>query len=113
MRRHPQLIEAAGGRCVTGDRAGRVEVLSLEQLAAADPEVIVLVPCGYDLERGARELLQTPLLQSDGAHGSCAMQAAESPAFDVSSALCIAAAASQLPAVKVECAGSNFAALPE
>ena len=56
---------------MTGDRAGRVEVLSLEQLAAADPEVIVFVPCGYDLERGARELLQTPLLQSEGAHGCC------------------------------------------
>ena len=67
MHRHPQLIEAAGGQCVTGERAGRVEVLSLEQLAAADPEVIVFVPCGYDLERGARELLQTPLLQSEGA----------------------------------------------
>ena len=41
-------------------------VISLEQLAAADPEIIVFVPCGYDLERGARELLNTPLLQTDG-----------------------------------------------
>ena len=51
-----------------------MEVLSLEQLAAAGPEVIVFVPCGYDLERGARELLATPLLQSDGASrpgGNC------------------------------------------
>jgi hypothetical protein len=64
--RHPQLIEAAGGQCVTGVRGGRVEVITLEQLAAVDPEVIIFVPCGYDLARGAQELLNTSLLQSEG-----------------------------------------------
>lgn len=64
--RHPQLIEAAGGVCVTGETRGKVTILPLEKLVAADPDDIIFVPCGYDLERGAQELRDSELLQSDG-----------------------------------------------
>lgn len=64
--RHPQLIEAAGGSCVSGETRGKVTVLQLEHLAAADPDAIVFVPCGYDLERGTQEVMATPMLESEG-----------------------------------------------
>ena len=34
--------------------------LTIEQLAAADPDVIAIMPCGFDIERSCREM--TPLV---------------------------------------------------
>lgn len=51
----PELVEAAGGQSVVGRVAVHSPWLSWEELAAADPEVIVLMPCGFDLPRTVRE----------------------------------------------------------
>lgn len=51
---------------MTGEKRGKVIIITLEELAAADPDSIIFVPCGYDLERSAQELLKTTLLQSEG-----------------------------------------------
>ncbi len=51
----PQMIEIAGGVDVLGLPGERSEVVSWEQLAAAEPEVLVVMPCGYDAERAAQE----------------------------------------------------------
>lgn len=51
----PELVEAAGGSAVVGRAAAHSPWLSWEELAAADPEVIVLMPCGFDLPRTVRE----------------------------------------------------------
>lgn len=44
----PQLIEMAGGQDVLGFPAERSEQSTWEAVAAARPEVVVVMPCGYD-----------------------------------------------------------------
>jgi iron complex transport system substrate-binding protein len=51
----PQLIEYAGGRDVAGMPGQPSELSSWEELAAFEPEVVVVMPCGYDLERAHEE----------------------------------------------------------
>jgi iron complex transport system substrate-binding protein len=51
----PQLIEYAGGIDVLGLPGESSEVRSWEELAAARPEVVVVMPCGYDAERALQE----------------------------------------------------------
>ena len=51
----PQLIEYAGGIDVLGMPGENSERRSWEEVAAARPEVVVVMPCGYDAERAAEE----------------------------------------------------------
>src|SRR4051812_8164736 len=51
----PQLIEYAGGVDVLGLAGEHSEVRSWEEVAAARPEVVVGMPCGYDAERALEE----------------------------------------------------------
>ena len=51
----PELVEAAGGRSVIGQAGAHSPWLEWEELAAADPDVMVLMPCGFDLERTCSE----------------------------------------------------------
>jgi iron complex transport system substrate-binding protein len=53
----PQLIELAGGEDVLGLPAKPSETRSWEAVAAAEPEVVVVMPCGYDAPRAHREAL--------------------------------------------------------
>jgi iron complex transport system substrate-binding protein len=52
----PELVALAGGKAVFGAAGEHSPWLAFEELAAADPEVIVLMPCGFDLSRTRREL---------------------------------------------------------
>ena len=49
------MIELAGGEDVLGLPGERSQVVSWEQVAAAQPEVVVAMPCGYDAERAPAE----------------------------------------------------------
>ncbi len=51
----PQLIEMAGGRDVLGLPGERSEQVTWELVAAAEPEVVVCMPCGYDAGRALAE----------------------------------------------------------
>ena len=51
----PQLIDYAGGEDVLGHAGERSEVRSWEAVAAAEPEVVVVMPCGYDASRSHEE----------------------------------------------------------
>jgi iron complex transport system substrate-binding protein len=51
----PQLIEYAGGVDVHGMPGEHSERLGWEALRAARPEVVVVMPCGYDAGRAAEE----------------------------------------------------------
>ena len=66
----PEMVRRAGGIVADGlandgtvtdngdigeARDGHSVVIELAQLRAADPEVIVIAPCGYDLGRSAAE----------------------------------------------------------
>ena len=57
----PELIEAAGGHNLFGVAGKHSDWMRWEELLTADPEVIVVAPCGYGLERCLEEL---PLLEA-------------------------------------------------
>ncbi|HEX5147144.1 MAG TPA: cobalamin-binding protein [Conexibacter sp.] len=54
----PQLIEYAGGIDVLGMAGEHSERRSWEEVAAAEPDVVVAMPCGYDAPRAHAEALQ-------------------------------------------------------
>ena len=56
----PELIAYAGGENVFGEVGQHSPWLSWEELQAADPDVLVLSPCGFTLER---TMVDLPLLQ--------------------------------------------------
>lgn len=58
----PELVTLAGGRNLFGEVGAHSPWIDLDALAAADPDVIVLLPCGFDLSRTRAEL---PALSSD------------------------------------------------
>jgi iron complex transport system substrate-binding protein len=51
----PQLIDYAGGEDVLGLPGEPSEQRSWAEVAAARPQVVVVMPCGYDAERAAQE----------------------------------------------------------
>jgi iron complex transport system substrate-binding protein len=54
----PQIIELAGGADVLGFAGEHSEQSTWETVAAARPEVVVAMPCGYDAERSREEALR-------------------------------------------------------
>jgi iron complex transport system substrate-binding protein len=61
----PDMIEAAGGEAVVASSGQMSRQVSWDEVAAADPEVVVFMPCGYGLDDAAAEgvgLLDVPAL---------------------------------------------------
>ncbi len=52
----PELVELAGGSNQCGEAGEHSPWLTWDDLCRVDPEVIVLMPCGYDMARTQREL---------------------------------------------------------
>ena len=51
----PQLIDYAGGQDMLGFPGERSAVIGWEEVAASRPEVVVVMPCGYDALRAHEE----------------------------------------------------------
>jgi iron complex transport system substrate-binding protein len=51
----PQLIEYAGGHDVLGMPGEHSEQRSWDEVRAAQPEVVLVMPCGYDADRALEE----------------------------------------------------------
>jgi len=51
----PELLDAAGGRELFGTAGAHSPWTTWEQMRAADPDAIVILPCGFDLERTRSE----------------------------------------------------------
>jgi iron complex transport system substrate-binding protein len=56
----PTLVELAGGTNLFGTAGKHSPWMTFDELAARDPDVIVILPCGYDIARAAQDL---PLLE--------------------------------------------------
>ncbi len=54
----PQMIEHAGGEDPIGFPGERSREASWDELAAAQPDVVVSMPCGYYAERAAHEVME-------------------------------------------------------
>jgi iron complex transport system substrate-binding protein len=52
----PELVTLAGGRNLLGESGAHSPWLDAGSLSAADPDVIVVLPCGFDLARTRAEL---------------------------------------------------------
>src|SRR6476620_9698125 len=73
----PQLIEYAGGLDVLGLPGEHSEQSTWELVAAARPEVVVCMPCGYDADRAHAEALAfSAALRAVGARRVVAVDAA-------------------------------------
>lgn len=55
----PELIRLAGGECLFGVHGEHSPWMEFQQIVEADPDVIVIAPCGFDLARAREDL---PLL---------------------------------------------------
>lgn len=51
----PELISRAGGISLVEKWGEASRYVEWEEIVAADPEVILVMPCGFDLQRAARE----------------------------------------------------------
>jgi iron complex transport system substrate-binding protein len=51
----PELVALAGGRNLFGEAGRHSPGMTWDGLVAADPDTIIVLPCGFDLERTARE----------------------------------------------------------
>ncbi len=60
----PELVERAGGEYLLGQAGEHAPWIDWEQLRAADPDVLLLLPCGFGIDRTRREL--PPLLAQSG-----------------------------------------------
>jgi iron complex transport system substrate-binding protein len=73
----PQIVEYAGGVDVLGLPGEHSEQRDWEEVAAARPEVVVVMPCGYDAERAADEAYEhADELEALGARRVVAVDAA-------------------------------------
>lgn len=52
----PELVDCAGGVSLLSKPGNHSEYLSMDELAASEPEVIAIMPCGFDIERSLREM---------------------------------------------------------
>ncbi|MBI5758548.1 MAG: cobalamin-binding protein [Planctomycetales bacterium] len=52
----PELVEIAGGVNLFGEVGRHSPWMMWDDLMTSDPDVIVLLPCGWDIERSRREL---------------------------------------------------------
>lgn len=52
----PELVEIANGELLLGKKGEYSAAIPAEQLRDADPEYLIVAPCGFNLERSLREL---------------------------------------------------------
>jgi iron complex transport system substrate-binding protein len=57
----PQLVEAANGKLLLGDKAEHSHAISWERVRQANPDYLIVAPCGYNLSRSLREV---PILEA-------------------------------------------------
>jgi len=63
----PELVELAGGEPLLGNPGANSTVISWERIAAADPDVVIVAPCGFELtatDRAIAELSDNPIWES-------------------------------------------------
>ena len=51
----PELVEIANGELLLGEKGKYSAAIPAEQLRDADPEYLIVAPCGFNLERSLQE----------------------------------------------------------
>ncbi len=52
----PELVDIAGGRSVLSESGKHSPFVKFEDLIAEDPEILVLMPCGFSIQRTLQEI---------------------------------------------------------
>lgn len=52
----PEMLEYAGGQDTLAKPGDRSRVITWEEVRAADPDVLLVMPCGFSIERTQREM---------------------------------------------------------
>ena len=52
----PELVDVAGGTNLLGESGTHSGSLHVADLVAADPDVVAIMPCGFDIDRARREM---------------------------------------------------------
>ncbi len=55
----PEQVEIAGGRCLMGEKGKRSISTTYEQVFESNPEIMVLIPCGFDTADILRQIGKT------------------------------------------------------
>jgi iron complex transport system substrate-binding protein len=56
----PGLVELAGAEALLGNPGTNSRVVDWDEIAAADPDVAIIAPCGFDLARTQHEIAALP-----------------------------------------------------
>jgi iron complex transport system substrate-binding protein len=56
----PGLVELAGGEALLGNPGANSRVIGWDEIAAVDPDVVIVAPCGFDLPRTLHEISALP-----------------------------------------------------
>lgn len=60
----PELVEIAGGEPVLGSPGVNSKAIAWEAIGASDPDLIIVSPCGFDLEKTHAAIAELPALES-------------------------------------------------
>jgi len=52
----PELVERAGGENLLGESGKHSSWMSWEELSQSDPDILVVLPCGFDMKRTREEM---------------------------------------------------------
>ena len=52
----PELVEMAGGTNLFGEAGAHSPWMPMDELVEADPDIVVIMPCGFDIDRTRSEL---------------------------------------------------------
>ena len=52
----PEMIELAGGHNIYGTSGEHSHYIQWTDIVAADPDIIIVMPCGFSLERAMQEI---------------------------------------------------------
>ena len=52
----PEMVEKAGGKMLLSRKGERSQEVSWNNILIADPEILVIAPCGFSIKRTLREM---------------------------------------------------------
>lgn len=79
----PDMVEAAGGLDVLGHAGEPSRQVTMEEVRAAAPDIVIAMPCGFSLDRALSEL--TVLCRKDAAYSRLLLSAAKTYVVDARS----------------------------
>ena len=56
----PDIVALAGGEAVLANPGGDSQRIAWDAIAAADPDAVIVAPCGFDLPRAQQALAELP-----------------------------------------------------